>query len=111
MLQGASSAAGAAAIAAAFDRIAAVQARLSRFDAGSEIARFNDAPQGAVIEVGADAGGVLAAARALRDASGGIFDVSLGTGIDAWQCEGNALAKLSGTVRIDLGGIGKGYAV
>jgi thiamine biosynthesis lipoprotein len=100
-----------AAIAAAFDRIAAVQKRLSRFDPRSEIARFNAAPAGACIELGDDAQRVLAAARELRDATGGVFDVTLGSGIDAWHCQGGMLRKLSAAVRIDLGGIGKGHAV
>jgi thiamine biosynthesis lipoprotein len=100
-----------AAITVAFDRIAAVQAHLSRFDPGSEIARFNAAAAGAAIEIGADAQRVLAAARALCDASDAVFDVTLGSGIDGWRCDGALLRKLSRRVRIDLGGIGKGYAV
>ena len=100
-----------AAIAAAFDRIAAVQASLSRFDATSEIGMFNAAASGASIAVGIDAQRVLAAAYTLRDASDGAFDISLGSGAAAWHCEGGVLRKLSANVRLDLGGIAKGYAV
>jgi len=100
-----------AAIATAFARIAAVQRSLSRFEPGSDIARFNEAPDGSRIPIGADARHVLAAAHALADASDGVFDVTLGSGGDAWRCDDGVLSKHSATVRIDLGGIGKGYAV
>jgi thiamine biosynthesis lipoprotein len=84
---------------------------LSRFDPESDVARFNGAPAGACLAIGADARFVLDAARELRDASDGLFDVTLGTGLAAWQCDGGVLRKMSEAVRIDLGGIGKGYAV
>jgi FAD:protein FMN transferase len=84
---------------------------LSRFDPDSDVARFNEAPAGACLAIGADAQAVLGAARELRDASDGLFDITLGTGSTAWQCDGGVLRKTSETVRIDLGGIGKGYAV
>jgi len=106
-----SSSAAQAAIATAFARITAVQRRLSRFEAGSDIARFNAAPDGARLEIGVDAQRVLAAARLLADASDGLFDVTLGSGRDAWRCEGNVVCKQGATTRIDLGGIGKGHAV
>jgi len=101
----------AAAIAAAFDRIASLQSRLSRFDPASEIGRFNAAPAGASIAVGGDARRVLAAARALHEASGGVFDVTLGTGARDWRCDARRLHKLAAAVRLDLGGIAKGFAV
>jgi FAD:protein FMN transferase len=101
----------AAAIGAAFDRISAIQSRLSRFDGASEIGRFNAAAAGVCIAVGAETRAVLAAARALCDASDGLFDVSLGTGARAWRCDDAGLRKLSSEVRLDLGGIAKGFAV
>lgn len=101
----------AAAIAAAFDRIASLQSRLSRFDASSEIARFNAASAGACLAVGADARRVLAAARALHEASDGVFDVTLGTGARGWRCDARGLHKLAVGAHLDLGGIAKGFAV
>ena len=98
-------------IAAAFAAIATVEARLSRFAEGSEIFRFNGAGAGACIDVGADARRVLAAADALGRASDGLFDISLGSGAAAWRCDARGLHKLDDVVRLDLGGIGKGYAV
>jgi thiamine biosynthesis lipoprotein len=101
----------AAAIDAAFARVAAIQARLSRFEATSDIARFNAAPAGARFAVTLDTQRVLALAGDLSTASDGAFDVTLASGADHWRCEGGVLRKLSDAVRIDLGGIGKGYAV
>jgi FAD:protein FMN transferase len=99
------------AIVAAFARIAAIQASLSRFEATSDIARFNAAAAGASIPVANDTQRVLAVAHELARASAGAFDVTLGSGVDRWRCVDGVLDKLSGDVRIDLGGIGKGYAV
>lgn len=100
------------AVAAAFDRVRVVESLLSRFDAGSEIHRFNAAPAGAHIDLGADARAVLDASRALHDASGGLFDVSLGSGPEGWFVdEASVLHKRRAGVSLDLGGIGKGYAV
>ena len=94
---------------AAFAAIAEVQRQLSRFDAGSDIARFNALPAGAWLDVQADTALVLRAARQLFDRSGGVFDVSLGSG--GWRLYRRQLHKLHDAARIDLGGIGKGHAV
>ncbi len=99
------------AIDAAFARIGVVEKALSRFDAQSEIGRFNAAAAGTTIAVGGDARIVLGAAAALGAASDGLFDVSLGTGADGWCCEGAHLHKHLAGVRLDLGGIAKGHAV
>ncbi len=96
---------------AAFEAVEEAQARLSRFDGGSDVARFNALPCGAALAVHALTRHVLAAARALQDASGGVFDISLGTGPEDWALEGCWLHKRSAGVRLDLGGIGKGQAV
>ena len=95
----------------AFSRIAQIESSLTRFDPQSEIGRFNDAPAGAVIGIGADAEVVLTAAARLCAASDALFDISLGTGADAWSCRGRTLHKHRTAVRLDLGGIAKGHAV
>ena len=100
-----------AAIDAAFAAIAAVERRLSRFTAGSEIFRFNAAAAGERIEIGADTRRVLAAADALHRASDGIFDITLGSGATGWHCDAGGLHKSGAAVHLDLGGIGKGHAV
>ena len=96
---------------AAFARIAAAQSRLSRFDPGSDVGRFNAAPPGAAVAIGDDTACVLAAAALLRDEGAGVFDVTLGSGANDWRVEQGMLVKLAEGVRIDLGGIGKGFAV
>ncbi len=95
----------------AFAALARVHAALTRFDAGSDIARFNAAAAGAVLAVGADAQAVLQASAQLQALSDGAFDITLGSGPADWQLCGALLHKRSGGVRIDLGGIGKGHAV
>ena len=100
-----------AAIAAAFARIVQIESALSRFDPRSTVGCFNAATKGAAIALDEDARVVLAAADELRAASGGIFDISVGTGCDDWACEGKVLRKRSDEVRLDLGGIAKGHAV
>ncbi len=96
---------------AAFDTIAQVQRCLSRFDPSSDIARFNALPGGASLPVREPTVVVLEAARALRDESGSLFDITLGSGAMGWHCDGDVLHKSGDGARLDLGGIGKGYAV
>ena len=107
----AGAAAGSEAVRAAFDAIAEVQACLSRFESTSDIARFHALPQGASLEVNRHTAEVLSAAQRLNEASAGIFDISLCSAPDGWRCDGMRLWKLNGAIRLDLGGIGKGYAV
>lgn len=96
-------------VAAAFDAVAAVQQALSRFEPGSDVARFNALPAGGEVVVGPHAGTVLEAAAALSLDSGGAFDVALGSG--RWRLDGDRLRKLDPGTRLDLGGIAKGHAV
>jgi thiamine biosynthesis lipoprotein len=100
-----------AAIDAAFGAIAEVQACLSRFDAHSDVARFHALRAGQSLELRPHTAQVLAAAQALRDASVGLFDISVGTAPTGWRRDAAQLYKLSDAVRLDLGGIGKGHAV
>jgi len=96
---------------AGFDAGAEVQAALSRFEAHSEIGRFNAIAGTGSVEAGMHTVRVLAVAAELREASGGLFDISLGTAPHGWRCDGRRLHKLDPAARIDLGGIAKGYAV
>jgi FAD:protein FMN transferase len=99
----------------AFQAIAGVEGALSAFDDHSDVGRFNRAPKGASLPVGPEAARVLRAARRLARESGGLFDVSVGTGPRAWSLaieRGQArLLKHEAGVRLDLGGIAKGHAV
>jgi len=100
-----------AACEAGFDAITEVQRCLSRFDAHSDIARFNALPGGDWLDVQSDTQIVLAAAQRLFIDSGGAFDVSLGSAPSGWALHGRRLHKLHADARLDLGGIGKGHAV
>ena len=101
----------AAALSGAFEAIAHVHARMSRFEATSDIGRFHALPQGGSIEVDAQTAEVLAAAAELHAQSRGAFDIALGSAGDGWRIEGLTLTRLDAAVRLDLGGIAKGHAV
>jgi thiamine biosynthesis lipoprotein len=95
--------------------LAGVERTLSAFDAQSDVGRFNAAPSGAAFGLADDAAAVLGAAADLFRTSDGLFDVTQGTGPSDWMLAdvGGAthIHKRSALVRLDLGGIGKGYAV
>ena len=96
---------------AAFSRLRCVERVLSRFDADSDVARFRALRSGERMPMREEMRDVLAAASELRLATAGAFDVSVGSAPDGWRCDGDALTKLDAATRLDLGGIGKGYAV
>jgi thiamine biosynthesis lipoprotein len=96
---------------AGFGALEAVQAALSRFDPDSDICRFAKHPAHASLALRPAGQRALRAAQALRQASGGLFDISLGSGPQAWQIVGGRLYKRAEGVRLDLGGIAKGHAV
>ncbi|HEY2031259.1 MAG TPA: FAD:protein FMN transferase [Myxococcales bacterium] len=93
----------------AFELLAEIEFELSGFNPGGDIGRFNQLSGGETLRVGPHTAAVLAAAHALTVESRGLFDVAQGTG--AWSLHGRELRKDSSSARIDLGGIGKGYAV
>ena len=96
---------------AAFDAVLRVQQRMSRFEPGSDVARFNALKIGGSIAIDRATAEVLEAARTLQRATAGLFDVSLGSGPQGWACEGAHLHKSLADTHLDLGGIAKGYAV
>jgi thiamine biosynthesis lipoprotein len=98
---------------AAFALADRLEQELSRFLPGSDIARVNRLGAGERTRVGSSAMECLVIARHMFDVTGGAFDISIGTGLtslelDQDQCVVHATAD---GVRLDLGGIGKGYAV
>ena len=95
----------------AFNVICHVQACLSRFEPDSDITRFHKLPRGASLKMRPDTVEVLTAASELRQATDAIFDISVGTSPHGWCIDGDTLVKHDDAVRLDLGGIGKGYAV
>ncbi|MBS0508690.1 MAG: FAD:protein FMN transferase [Proteobacteria bacterium] len=100
-----------AAVQAAFAAVERVQSRMSRFEPGSDVARFAALPVGASMAVAPETAEVLQAAWALQRDSGGLFDITQGRAPDGWRCEGHRLHKRAAAAAFDLGGIAKGHAV
>ncbi len=98
---------------AAFALVDRLEDELSRFRPGSDISRINGLTAGTEVRVGAAALECLVIAQHMQALTAGAFDISIGTGLaslelDADRCVVHATAD---GVRLDLGGVGKGYAV
>jgi len=98
---------------AAFDLADRLERQLSRFLPNSDVARINRLAAGETTRVSDSTMECLVIARHVFDLTGGAFDVSIGTGLpslelDAGDCRVHAARS---GVRLDLGGIGKGYAI
>ena len=98
---------------AAFDLVDRLEGELSRFRPNSDIARVNCLTAGGSTRVGPSAMECLVIARHMFDLTGGAFDVAIGTGLPSLELDPDDCFVRATTdwVRIDLGGIGKGYAV
>lgn len=126
--------------AVAFEEVTRLELMLSRFIPTSDVARVNAAAGQSMVRVGAQTMECLRVARNVAAETGGAFDVTVGPLIACWRPEGgpprqpepDALAEaLARTgmrllevdeedqsvglsvagARLDLGAIGKGYAV
>lgn len=96
---------------AAFDAVALVQARMSRFDLASDVCRFHGLRRGQSISVDQHTAAVLQIAAQLREMTGSGFDITLRSAPGGWRCGDLRLHMLDDEIRLDLGGIAKGYAV
>jgi FAD:protein FMN transferase len=98
---------------AAFALVDRLEDELSRFRANSDITRVNHLTAGESARVGEAALECLLIARHLYDLTDGAFDVAIGTGLPSLEIDADAflIRATAGGVRVDLGGIGKGYAV
>jgi thiamine biosynthesis lipoprotein len=98
---------------AAFDLIDRLERELSRFIPNSDIGRVNALGAGERTRVTPTTLECLVIARHMFDLTGGAFDVSIGTGLPSLELDADAFEVRATTdgVRVDLGGIGKGYAV
>jgi len=98
---------------AAFDLADRLERELSRFLPNSDIARVNRLTAGETARVSPATAECLAIARHMFDLTGGAFDVSIGTGLPSLDLDPDGLLIRATTagVQVDLGGIGKGYAV
>jgi FAD:protein FMN transferase len=98
---------------AAFDLVDRLERELSRFLPNSDITRINHLEPGDRTRVAASTMECLGIARHMFDLTDGAFDVSIGTGLASLALdpdESTVQATRSG-VHLDLGGVGKGYAV
>jgi FAD:protein FMN transferase len=119
-----------AAIDAGFAAVARVHRLMSFHEETSDVARLNRCGAGETIEVAPETHEVLRAARELQERSGGVFDVTVGPHLQRWgylpreerdrspRRDPTAFELLPGRrvrirrpVRLDLGGIAKGFAV
>jgi thiamine biosynthesis lipoprotein len=98
---------------AAFDLVDRLERELSRFLPNSDIARVNHLAAGESTRVSPSTLECLVVARHMFDLTGGAFDVSIGTGLSSLELDTDdfLIRATKGGVRVDLGGIGKGYAV
>ena len=98
---------------AAFDLADRLESELSRFRSNSDITRVNHLVAGESVRVGAATLECLVIARHLFDLTGGTFDPSIGTGLASLELDADdfQVRSTTGGVQIDLGAIGKGYAV
>ena len=92
-----------------FAAVARVQQRWSRFEPDSEIGRFNALAVGESFALKPGSARLLFMAAWLHAHSGGLFDISQGSG--GWQVANGRLHKLTPMTQLDLGGIAKGWAV
>lgn len=106
---------------AAFEELDRIEQELSRFVSHSDVARINRAPCGEAVKVGPEAFECLTLAAEVHEGTGGAFDVTVGGPTDGVRPYGMKLLSLDPSAHtvtcgadgltVDLGGVGKGYAV
>jgi len=128
------------AAAAAFAEVDRLEAALSRFDPSSDVSQINQLKAGESVRVGLAAFECLATAARVWAETAGAFDVTAGALVDCWKAkdgsarkptdaeladarartgmnllamseEEHAVGVARDGMQIDLGGIGKGYAL
>jgi thiamine biosynthesis lipoprotein len=125
---------------AAFDEVDRLERELSRFLENSDVTRINNLPANQPLQLGLDTFECLKIAQRVYAETNGAFDITIGTLLKCWRNDdgsprkpsskeidlarmhtGTNLIQLNETehrimlsaspVQVDLGGIGKGYAV
>jgi thiamine biosynthesis lipoprotein len=98
---------------AAFDVASRMEQELSRFIENSDISRINSLTAGESLRVNRWTMECLELSRLAWAETAGAFDISLGRGLDTLSLDPRRLVVRAnaGGIRLDLGGIGKGYAV
>ena len=103
-----------AAVGAAFEKIAALEKRLSFHDPASELSHLNDHAFFGEVRVSTHLGRLLDMALRLARLSGGAFDPSAGSPGASWrdiELLPGSRVRYRRALRVDLGGIAKGYCV
>ncbi len=106
-----------AAVASAVEEeVRRLESLLSRFDPASDITRLNRAPAGRHVRLDPEVWALFAACETHRVATGGYFDVTAGGPVRRGQRLGldsatSTVWRTYPEVRVDLGGVGKGYAL
>ncbi len=100
---------------AAFGEINRLEAELSRFIENSDVARINNLAAGQPLQVSLPTFECLQIAGRMYDETDGAFDVTIGalsgeSGVELDQ-DGYTVKVVVDSIKVDLGGIGKGYAV
>ena len=125
---------------AAFDELDRIEGELSRFIETSDVSRINNLPAGHPLLIGLDTFDCLRISAEVWAGTKGAFDVTVGFLVDCWRDEQknprtpssqelqaarertgmhlllfdeatHAVALTRSPVRVDLGGVGKGYGV
>ena len=125
---------------AAFDELDRIEADLSRFIENSDVARIDNLPAGRPLPLSLETFECLSISARMYDETGGAFDVTVGFLVDCWRDKDknprtpspqelefarehtgmdlilfdeptHAVALTVSPVRVDLGGVGKGYGV
>jgi thiamine biosynthesis lipoprotein len=98
---------------AAFDLVDRLERELSRFVSNSDITRVNHLAAGRSTQVSPSTLECLVIARHMFDLTAGAFDISIGTGLASLELDADhfLVHATKDGVKVDLGGIGKGYAV
>ncbi|MHC4266182.1 MAG: FAD:protein FMN transferase [Planctomycetota bacterium] len=125
---------------AAFDELDKLEQQLSRHIENSDISRINNLTHGQIARIGLPAFECLSIARDIHNQTNGAFDVTIGFLYDSWIDENKEIKKpsdeiitsalertgikfleldpadysiklLADKICVDLGGIGKGYAL
>jgi thiamine biosynthesis lipoprotein len=98
---------------AAFDVVDRIEQEQSRFIANSDVSRISDLVEGECARVSPWTMECLGIARHLYELTGRTFDVTLGSGWERLELDPEELTVRArqGGARLDLGGIGKGFAV